>query len=48
MTIQETQKNIKIWNFSNFSLIYELKKMYNKGGLQAGCFLNEDQNIYIF
>jgi len=47
MTIQKTQKNIKIWNFSDFSLIYEFKKIYNKGGLQAGCFLNEDQNIYI-
>jgi hypothetical protein len=47
MTIQEMQRNLKIWNFSDFSLIYEFKSVYKSGSLTAACFLNEDQNIYI-
>ena len=47
MTIQEIQRNLKIWNFSDFSLIYEFKKVYKRGSLHAGCFLNDDQHIYI-
>ena len=47
MTVQEMHRNLKIWNFSDFSLIYEFKKIYTKGSLHAGCFLNEDQHIYI-
>jgi len=47
MTIQEMQKNLKIWNFSDLSLIFEFKTVYKRGSLHAGCFLNEDQNIYI-
>ncbi len=33
--------------FSDFSLIYEFKSVYKSGSLHAGCFLNEEKNIYI-
>ena len=39
--------NLKIWNFSDWNLLTDIKNVYNRGDLDSACFLNENNQIYI-
>ena len=39
--------NLKIWNLSDWNLLTDIKKVYDKGDLDSACFLNDNNQIYI-
>ena len=39
--------NIKIWNIIQWECIINLKNINNSGGILSGCFLHEENNLYI-
>ena len=47
MSISDNNKNIKIWDFNNWSLLTNIKGQYNKDIYYLACFLKDNNQIYI-
>ena len=47
MSISSSDFNLKLWNIKNYECLFNIKTINVKGHLLLGCFLNENNNIYI-
>ena len=47
ISISMINSNIKLWNIINWSIVLDLKKIYEEGFLQSACFLETNNDIYI-
>ena len=47
MSISHNDNNIKIWNASNWECIVNIPNINSNGVLYSGCFLTQNNNIYI-
>ena len=47
MSISANYNNIKEWNINIWECLIDIKNIYKNGFLNSGCFLNDNNNIYI-
>ena len=47
ISISADDNIIKLWNVNNFELLFNLERINNQGYIFSGCFLNDNNNIYI-
>ena len=47
ISISGEDKNLKLWDITNFNCLLNIQKVYNNGYLYSACFLCENNNNYI-
>ncbi len=47
LSISSDDRNLKLWNINNSECLTDLKNIYDEGSLYSGCFLNDNNEIYI-
>ena len=47
LTISSEDKNIKIWDINNWSILFDIKEIYKKGCLNSACIFTDNVYNYI-
>ena len=47
ISISADDNNLKLWDINNFELLFNFENINSEGYMFSGCFLNDNNNIYI-
>lgn len=47
LSISSEDNNLKVWDISNFQCLYNFRNINSKGWINCGCFLNDNDQIYV-